>query len=89
MNCKISYLLTISHIAVILAAYNPILLVGLPLEQKFADNPPLSGFFNEGQSKLLWELIPPQYHFSLNHIVKTDDEVQSILSWIDGLPDRL
>ncbi|MGD8564275.1 MAG: hypothetical protein PVG03_17165 [Desulfarculaceae bacterium] len=82
------YLHTISHIAVVLAAYNPVLLVGLPLLQKFADNPPLSGFFEELQSERLWKLIPVRYHSSLRHIVKTDEEVRSVVEWMDLLPDK-
>jgi hypothetical protein len=82
------YLETVSHMAVILAAYNPVLLVGLPLLQKFADNPPLSGFFEEPQAEVLWKLIPAHYHSSLRHIVDTDDEVLSVVEWMDSLPDK-
>jgi len=73
------YLQTVSHMAVILAAYNPVLLVGLPLLQKFGDNPPMSGFFEEPQAEVLWRLIPVHYHYSLRHIVETDEEVLSVL----------
>lgn len=82
------YLQTVSHMAVILAAYNPVLLVGLPLLQKFADNPPLSGFFEEPQAELLWSLIPAHYHSSLRYIVETDEEVRSVVDWINSLPDK-
>ena len=82
------YLQTVSHIAVILAAYNPVLLVGLPLGEKFADDPPLSGFFEESQTERIWKLIPAHYHSSLRHIVDTDKEVLSIVQWIDSLPDK-
>jgi hypothetical protein len=83
------YLQTISHIAVILAAYNPVLLVGLPLFEKFADNPPFSGFFEEHQADALWKLIPEDYHQSFRSIVETDDEALSVIEWINGLPDKL
>jgi hypothetical protein len=82
------YLQTVSHIAVIFAAYNPVLLVGLPLAQKFADNPPLTGFFDEFQSEAMWKLIPAQYHASLHHIAKTDEELLSVIRWINDLPDK-
>jgi|SRR5882724_2883449 len=82
------YLQTASHIAVILAAYNPVLLRGLPVLQKFADNPPLSGFFEECQSNTLWKLIPAQYHGSFRHIVETDEEVLSVVAWMNDLPDK-
>ena len=72
----------------ILAAYNPVLLVGLPLLQKFADNPPLSGFFEEPQAETLWRLIPAHYHPSLRHIVETDEEVLSVIEWMNDLPDK-
>jgi hypothetical protein len=83
------YLQTVSHIAVILAAYNPVLLVGLPLLQKFADNPPLSGFFEEPQAETLWRLIPAHYHPSLHHILETDQEVLSAIEWMNDLPDKV
>lgn len=82
------YLETVSHIAVILAAYNPVLLVGLPLLQKFSDNPPLSGFFEEHQAETLWKLIPVHYHSSLRHMVETDEEILSVKEWMNGLPDK-
>lgn len=81
------FLKTVTHIAIIVAAYNPILLVGLPLLEKFADNPPLSGFFDKEQSTQLWNLIPSDYHASLRHIVNTDDEVISAVNWVESLPD--
>jgi hypothetical protein len=82
------YLQTMSHIAVILAAYNPVLLVGLPLLQKFADNPPLSGFFEESQAENLWKLIPAHYHPSFRYIVETNEEVLSSIEWMNDLPDK-
>ncbi|MFC1601211.1 hypothetical protein ACFL34_02560, partial [Candidatus Sumerlaeota bacterium] len=82
------YLQTVSHIAVILALYNPVLLVGLPLLQKFVDNGPASGFFEEPQAETLWGLIPADYHPSLRHIVETDEEVRSVMEWVEGLPDQ-
>jgi hypothetical protein len=82
------YLQTVSHMAVILAAYNPVLLVGLPLLQKFADNPPFSGFFEEPQAEVLWKLIPAHYHSSLRHIVDTDEEVLSVVRWMASLPNK-
>jgi hypothetical protein len=82
------YLQTISHIAVILAAYNPVLLVGLPLLEKFADNPPISGFFEEHQAETLWRLIPERYHTSFRRIVETDEEVLLAIEWMNNLPDK-
>jgi hypothetical protein len=82
------YLETVSQIAVILAAYNPVLLVGLPLLQKFADNPPLSGFFEESQAETLWRLIPAHYHQGFRHIIETDEEVLSFITWMNDLPDK-
>lgn len=87
-NCLNMYMETIGHMAIILAAYNPILLIGLPILQKFADNAPLSGFFEEPQSERLWRLIPQHYHSSFRHIVEVDDEVVSARNWIDDLPDK-
>jgi hypothetical protein len=82
------YLETIGHITLILAVYNPILLVGLPLLEKFGDNPPMCGYFEESQSERLWGLIPAEYHPTLRKIVETDEEVLSVVRWIEGLPDK-
>lgn len=83
------YLGTVGHIALILAAYNPVLLVGLPLFEKFGDNPPMSGYFEEAQSERLWGLISAEFHPTLQSIAKTDDEVLTVEKWMDGLPDRI
>jgi hypothetical protein len=82
------YLQTVSHLAVILAAYNPVLLVGFPLLDKFADNPPLSGFFEDHQAETLWRLIPEHYQPSFSHIVETDEEVLLAIEWMNDLPDK-
>lgn len=47
------------HCATALSLSNPIILVGLPLEEKFGMNPPASGFFNQAQSERLWALLSP------------------------------
>jgi hypothetical protein len=83
------YLETVGHIALILAAYNPVLLVGLPLFEKFGDNPPMCGYFEEAQSERLWGLISPEYRPTLQSIVKTDEEVLEVEKWMDGLPDQI
>ncbi len=78
---------TIEHLCVLLAAYNPVLLVGLPLAQKFGPDGPLSGFFEEGQTELLWELIPDRYHSVFRKISHEDDEVLTLRQAIEDLPD--
>ncbi len=78
---------TIEHLCVLLAAYNPVLLVGLPLTGKFGIDGPLSGFFEEGQSAALWKLLPAKYHEVFREIASDDSEVASIRDWIESLPD--
>jgi len=78
------FIRTVQLIAVTLAAYNPILLVKLPYDEKFGENPFLSGFFENGQTELLWTVIPQTYHSCFRKIVETDDEVKSILDWFSN-----
>jgi hypothetical protein len=82
------FLQTVSHIAMILAVYNPVLLIGLPLLKKFGDNPPLTGFFEEPQAEMLWKLIPANFYPILRHIIETDEEVLSVIEWMKNLPDK-
>ena len=69
-----------------LALYNPILLVGLPLPEKFGMNPPFSGFYEQGESDLLWELLPEKYQPFFREVWQSDAEVLSLIQWFDSLP---
>ena len=82
-----TYVETIRKTASILAIINPILLVGLPLDEKFGLNPPVSGFFNEAQAERLFHLVPNEAQQFFDKLVKTDKEVLVVVEWCKQLPD--
>lgn len=81
------YLLTIKHIAVIVAASNPLLLKGFDMDVKFGLNPPASGFFYPVQSERLLSLIFDKYRPYFNSLVETDEHIRTTQEWFDSLPD--
>jgi len=81
------YIETVQQIAVILAAYNPILLFGLPIDEKFGLNPPASGIFSEGQSQRLRDVIPESYRSTLIKTATQDSNVQTHRQRIEDMPD--
>ena len=81
------YIQTVQQNLVILTLYNPLVLVGLPLEQKFGFNEPASGFFRPDQSELLWEILPNDYHGYFHRVRTTDNEVLDIENWIIDKPN--
>ena len=82
-----SFVATISYIAMIVALSNPVLLVGLPIEEKFGMNGPISGFFEEGQTERLRALIPERHRDVLVALAEADPGVVSIRDYFDSLPD--
>lgn len=81
------FVLTCRHIATLLAAENPVLLVGLDLSGKFGLNPPMSGYFEAGQAARLNDLILPEAKPIFAALISEDDEVQSAVQWVNGLAD--
>lgn len=81
------YISTVRHIATLLALCRPILLEGLPLLEKFGLNEPISGFYTNGQASLLCELVLDIHRSFCEELRKKDIEVQSILEWIENMPD--
>lgn len=81
------YIETVQNNSVILALYNPLVLEGLPIEQKFGINEPFSGYFCHAQSELLWELLPQEYHAFFEKIRTTDMEVLDAVQWVMDRPD--
>ena len=81
------YIETVQQNLVILSLYNPLVLEGLPIEQKFGFNEPASGFFSHYESELLWELLPKDYHAFFEKIRTTDNEVLDIVKWVMERPD--
>jgi hypothetical protein len=81
------YSKTVKEIIVLLALYNPMILVGVPLDEKFGLDGPLSGFFYEGQAELVHQLIPEQYKDYFKNLVESDDEIKSVLQYFNSLSD--
>ena len=80
-------ILTAQHICTCVAITNPILLLGLPLEEKYGIDASMSGFFNESQSILLWQLLIPDTKSFFEELIKNDDEIISITKYVNNLPD--
>jgi len=81
------YINTVSEIIVILALYNPMILVGVPLDEKFGLNGPFSGFFYEGQAELVHQLLPKDYKDYFKKLAESDVEIRSNLDYFETLPD--
>jgi len=81
------YIKTVGEIIVMLALYNPMILVGVPLDEKFGLNPPISGFFYEEQAKLVHKLIPNKYKSFFSDLTDNDVEISSIIEYFNSLPD--
>ena len=81
------YIKVVEEIVVILSLYNPMILVGVPLDEKFGLNGPASGFFHEGQAEIVHLMIPDKYKEYFIELAENDDEVQGLLDYFDSLPD--
>lgn len=81
------YLETVREMVTILALYNPVILVGLPIDEKFGFEGPFSGFYGEYQSNLLSLLLPDKYNSYFEDLKRTDDEIKSVENWIHSMPD--
>ena len=81
------YIQTVKEIVAIQSLYNPIILVGLPFDEKFGLEGPMSGFFNEGQAELANKLIPKEYRAYFDTLIKSDEEIKSIIEYFNSLPD--
>ena len=77
----------VQHIATIVAVSNPILLVGLPIDEKFGINPPASGFFNDVQAARLASLLIPEAKPFLENLIRSDPEIVSVTEWFLEQPD--
>ncbi|TDP26983.1 hypothetical protein DEU29_1404 [Idiomarina aquatica] len=82
-----TYLLTVSHIAVVVAASNPFVLQGFDLDIKFGLNPPASGFFYPRQAERLAGLIPTRYKPYFERLLEVDENLIGIRNWFESLPD--
>ena len=89
-NLKIlldTFIETVKHICTSIAITNPILLIGLPIDEKYGFDVPVSGFFREHQSNELWDLINSSTKEFFKNLTSTDIELLSISKWMDELPD--
>ena len=82
-----SFVATISYIAMLVALSNPALLFGLPIEEKFGINGPISGFFEEGQTERLRALIPERHRDILVALAEEDPGVVNIRDYFCSLPN--
>ena len=82
-----SFIATVSYIALLAALSNPVLLFGLPVEQKFGTNPPASGVFEDWQSEHLRTLIPERHRKALVSLADSHDRVQGMKEFFSSLPD--
>jgi hypothetical protein len=83
-----AFILTFKHICTLIAVTNPILLIGLPIDEKFGFDTPVSGYFREHQSDDLWKLLIPDTKEHFNKLINTDLELLSISKSINSLPDK-
>lgn len=80
-------ILTVQHICTCVAITNPVLLIGLPLEEKYGIDSSMPGFFNEVQSALFRQLLIPDTKIFFEELVKKDEEIISIVKYVSNLPD--
>lgn len=73
--------------ATLLALSNPTLLVGLPLDEKFGLNGPMSGFFCHAQAERLRSLLSIGTESYFRRLIEIDDEVLSLVRWVQNFPD--
>lgn len=75
---------TVKHILVSLYLYNPILLVGMPIDEKFGINPPIGGYFNEAQAESMKILIPGKYRDFFEGLISSDNEIKQTSEWFNN-----
>jgi hypothetical protein len=81
------YIKTVEEIIVVLSLYNPMILVGVPLDEKFGLNGPASGYFYDGQAELVHSLIPDEYKKYFKELAENDVEIQSVIDYFNSLPN--
>jgi len=81
------YIEVVQQIATILVLYNPVLMIGLPVDEKFGLWGPASGIFNAAQTARLKRVLPATYRDALAQIAQNDNQAQSICEWVKNMPD--
>ena len=82
-----SFVSTIGYVALLVALSNPVLLFGLPVEEKFGINGPVSGFFEDWQAEHLRALIPEGHRKVLVSLADADGRVEGMREYFSSCPD--
>ncbi|MDE2716338.1 MAG: hypothetical protein OXI33_04890 [Chloroflexota bacterium] len=82
-----SFIATVSYIVLLAALSNPVLLFGLPVEQKFGTNPPATGVFEDWQCEHFRALIPKKHQKALVVLADTHDRVRGMRDFFSSRPD--
>lgn len=81
------FIACIQEIAVYLSCLNPIILVPLPLFEKFGLNPPLSGFFEEAETDSFRRVLPPEYLNFAERCFLSDPDIIAVKDEICNMRD--
>lgn len=81
------YIKTVKEIVAIQALYNPVILVGVPFDEKYGLEGPMSGYFNDGQAEAVNKLIPGNYRVFFDSVIASDAEINSVKHHFASLPD--
>lgn len=77
-----SIIISFQIISSVYSLNNPIILVGLPLYEKFGSNRPMSGFLDFSQSKITWNILDKKYDSYFKALIKADEGVKSLKDWV-------
>jgi hypothetical protein len=83
-NFLLDYIVTVQHIAIIYTIQNPILVVGLPILEKFGFSS--HGFFSEDEAMNLRNLLPIDYKEYILQLTEVED-IKNKIKEINDLPD--
>jgi hypothetical protein len=81
------YIKTVKEIVALQSLYNPVILVGVPFEEKFGLEGTMSGYLNDGQAEVINKLIPSNYRDYFNQLIDNDEEIKSVVDYFNSLPD--
>jgi hypothetical protein len=73
--------------ALILALTNPVLLIGLPIDEKFGLNDPISGYFYAPQAERLNALLPEKSKAFFEWVKSEHPNVTEVVAWFESMPD--
>lgn len=76
-----------SLVATAFSILRPVVLIPLPLFEKFGLNPPASGFLEGSEVEDVMSLLPSGHREWLGSRGDSDEEARSVLAWILELPD--